>query len=255
MIQSLPETRDFQRLASVLAARGWAEASAGNLSLRLEPEADGPGRQAAAGPILDAAVDLSALIGDRFLVTAAGSRMRDLAREPRRGLCLIQVLDRRRFRLLDGEGAPTSEWPTHAGLHALFKGERSGERAVLHCHPLHLIVLSHVFATEAELNDRLLRMHHETRLFLPEGLGLIPYAVTGSRDLAEATREKLAKHRVALWDKHGAIASGASLDQALDRIEMADKAAAVYLELRSAGIEPAGLSDPQLAVTLGAARS
>jgi rhamnulose-1-phosphate aldolase len=247
MISQLPETREFMRVAAVLAARGWAEASAGNLSLRLPRE---KAAEAASGADVESPADLSDLIGDRFLVTASGSRMRDLADSPLGCLCLVEVRDRRRLRILDGAATLTSEWPTHAGLHVLFKERRSRERAVLHCHPLNLIALSHVFDSEREMNDRLFRMHHETRLFVPEMLGLIPYAVTGSGELAKASREALKKHRLALWEKHGVIAGGESLDQALDRVEMVEKAAALYLLLKGAGLEPAGLSDEQVAATL-----
>jgi rhamnulose-1-phosphate aldolase len=252
MITVLDETRDFRRVAEVLFARGWAEASAGNLSLRLEKAPGLPDPDSSPGRVQEAAVDMTDLIGDCFLVTASGSRMRDLAVDPEKCLCLIQVLDRRRLRLIDGSGELSSEWPTHAGLHSLFKESRSHERAVLHCHPLNLIALSHIFDNEKEMNDRLFRMHPETRLFFPEMLGLIPYAVTGSQGLARASREKLKKHRLALWDKHGVIASGRTLDQALDRVEMVEKAAAIYLRLKSAGLEPAGLSDEQVAATLRA---
>ncbi len=254
MIPQLQETRTFQGVAAALAARGWAEASGGNMSLRLEPA---PDRAApASGPerIQEAAVDMTDLIGDLFLVTASGSRMRHLASDPAGCLCLVQVLDRRRLRLIDGAGPLTSEWPTHAGLHSLFKESRSRERAVLHCHPLNLIALSHVFDSEKEMNDRLFRMHHETRLFIPEMLGLIPYSVTGSIDLAKSSREKLKKHRLALWDKHGVIAAGSTMDEALDRVEMAEKAAALYLLLRGAGLEPDGLSDEQVKATLSATK-
>jgi rhamnulose-1-phosphate aldolase len=253
MIDSLAETLDFRRVAEVLSARGWAEASAGNMSLRLA-DAPVPAGKPALDPrrIQKTDVDMTDLIGDRFLVTASGSRMREIAADPGKGLCLIQVLDRQRFWLLDGPGQLSSEWPTHAGVHSLFKESRSGERAVVHCHPLNLIALSHIFSSEKEMNDRIFRMQHETRLFVPEMLGLIPYAVTGSKDLAKASKEKLKKYRLALWDKHGVIASGKSLDQALDRIEIVDKAAAVYLLLKSAGLEPDGLSDEQLAATLRA---
>jgi rhamnulose-1-phosphate aldolase len=253
MITELEETRDFRRVAEVLCARGWAEASAGNMSLRLA-DAPAPAGQPAPDPrqVQQTDLDMTDLIGDRFLVTASGSRMREIAAEPGRGLCLIQILDRRRIWRIDGSPQLSSEWPTHAGLHALFKESRSGERAVLHCHPLNLIALSHVFSSEKEMNDRIFRMQHETRLFVPEMLGLIPYAVTGSRDLARASKEKLKKYRLALWDKHGVIASGKTLDQALDRIEIVDKAAAIYLVLRSAGLEPEGLSDDQIAATLRA---
>ncbi len=250
MISLLEETREFAAVADVLYARDWAEASAGNMSLRLPavPEAIG-NRAADPKKTLLTGLDMTDLIGDHFLVTASGSRMREIAREPQRGLCLIKVLDKSRVWIIDGCGEPSSEWPTHAGLHAFFKESRNGERAVVHCHPLNLIALSHVFADEKEMNDRIFRMQHETRLFVPEMLGLIPYAVTGSQSLAKASREKFKRFRLALWDKHGVIACGSTLGQALDRIEMVEKAAAIYLRLKSMGIEPDGLSDEQIAAT------
>jgi len=255
MIALLEETKEFRRLAEVLFLRGWAEASAGNMSLRLG-DVPPPLRDLApdAGQVQKAAVDMTDLVGDRFLVTASGSRMRDIAVEPEEGLCLIQVLDGQHFRLIDGPGPLSSEWPTHVGLHSLFKETRSLERAVVHCHPPGLIALSHVFSSDTEMNDRLFRMHPETRLLVPEMVGLIPYAVTGSRDLARATKEKMKKHRLALWDRHGVLASGKTLGQALDRIEMVEKAAAIYWQLRSAGLEPEGLSDEQIAATLRAGK-
>jgi rhamnulose-1-phosphate aldolase len=251
MIPLLDETREFRDAAGLLYTRGWAEASAGNMSLRLSATpAAASGWPMKPGKIQEVAVDMTALIGDCFLVTASGSRMRDIAAEPAKGLCLIQVLDGQRFWLMDGPGPLSSEWPTHAGLHSLFKENRSGERAVVHCHPLTLIALSHIFNSEKEMNERIFRLQHETRLFLPEMLGLIPYAVTGSKGLAKASKEKLKKHRLAIWDKHGVIASGKSLGQALDRIEIVEKAAALYIQLRSLGLEPEGLSDEQIRETL-----
>ena len=251
MIALREECRDFQRVAETLFVKGWAEASAGNMSLRLAegiPPLSGPARSPARA--MEGTADLTALAGDRFLVTASGSRMRDLAADPGGGLCLVEVLDRRRYRIIEGAGLPTSEWATHAGLHSLFKESGSPERAVLHCHPLNLIALSHLFNSEKEMNERIFRMHHETRPFVPEMLGLVPYAVSGTLDLADATRKKMKKYRVAIWDKHGVIASGRTLDEALDRIEMVEKAAAIYLRLKSIGLEPEGLSDDQVAAAM-----
>ena len=261
MTAMLEEVREFRRLAEVLFIRGWAEASAGNLSLRLAEISSAmaklapsvvPGGTPSPGRIHKVAVDMTDLIGDRFLVTASGSRMRDIAADPEKGLCLIQVLDSQRFWQIDGPEALSSEWATHAGLHSLFKESRSGERAVVHCHPPALIALSHIFNSEKEMNDRIFRMQCETRLCIPEMLGLIPYAVTGSKDLAKASKEKLKKYRLAIWDKHGVIASGKTLSQALDRIEIVEKAAAIYLQLKGAGVEPEGMSDAQIAETMRA---
>ncbi len=250
MISLLEETREFLAVADVLFVRGWSEANAGNMSLRLAAIPENIGKlvpDPAKFQVTD--LDMTDLIGDYFLVTASGSRMRDIAHEPEKGLCLVKIIDKRRFWLLDGGATLSSEWPTHAGLHSLFKENRHGERAVVHCHPLNLITLSHVFADEKEMNERIFRMQHETRLMVPEMLGLIPYTLTGYKALAKATKEKLKKFRLALWDKHGVIACGKSLNEALDRIEVVEKAAAIYLQLRSMGIEAEGLSDEQIAAT------
>jgi rhamnulose-1-phosphate aldolase len=253
MISLLEATREFRAVAEVLCVKGWAEASAGNMSLRLS-ELPQTISKLLADPqrIHEAALDMTDLVGDYFLITGSGSRMRDIANVPEKGLCLIKIIDERHFWLIDGSEKLSSEWPTHAGLHALFKETRNGERAVVHCHPISLIALSHIFSSEKEMNERLFRMQHETRLFVPEMLGLIPYAVTGSKSLAKASKEKLEKFRLALWDKHGVIASGKSLNQALDRIEIVDKAAAIYMQLKSLGIEPEGLSDEQIDATRSA---
>jgi rhamnulose-1-phosphate aldolase len=261
MIAMLEEVREFRRLAEVLFIRGWAEASAGNISLRLAgipatlaklAPSVVPSGTPSLGKIQRVAVDMTDLIGDHFLVTASSSRMRDIADDPDKGLCLIQVLDSQQFWLIDGPEQLSSEWPTHAGLHSLFKEKRSGERAVVHCHPPALIALSHMFNSEKEMNDRIFRIQYETRLFIPEMLGLIPFAVSGSKNLAKASKEKLKKYRLAIWEKHGVIASGKTLGQALDRIEIVEKAAAIYLQLKGAGVEPEGLSDAQIAETLRA---
>jgi rhamnulose-1-phosphate aldolase len=253
MIGLAEEIREFRSVAQVLFAKDWAEASAGNLSLRLKSVP--PALRAFSpdpGQLHISSMDMTDLVGDCFLVTASGSRMRDIAAEPEKGLCLIEIVDKQRFWLVSGPERLSSEWPTHAGLHSLFKENRSGERAVVHCHPPSLIALSHMFSSEKDINERIFRLQHETRLFVPEMLGLIPYAVTGSQGLAKASKEKLRKHRLAIWDKHGVIASGESLCQALDRIEIVEKAAALYILLKSMGLEPEGLSDEQLEETLRA---
>jgi rhamnulose-1-phosphate aldolase len=254
MIDLLEETHEFRRVAEVLFIKSWAEASAGNMSLRLVLSDSLAALAPDPRKIQKSSVDMTDLIGDCFLVTASGSRMREIAAEPAKGLSLIRIIDKEHFCTMDGCETLSSEWVTHAGLHSLFKESRSGERAVLHCHPLSLIALSHIFNSENEINDTIFRLQHETRLFVPEMLGLIPYAVTGSKALAKASKEKLKKYRLALWDKHGVIASGKSLSQALDRIEIVEKAAALYIQLKAMGQEPQGLSDKQIAETLRAFR-
>ena len=85
-------------------------------------------------------------------------------------------------------------------------------------------------------------MHPEYNLFLPEGCGFIDYEISGSNELAQKTRSVFSDKNVALWEKHGAIAFGSNLTEALDKIETVAKASRIYLMCLSSGYEPEGLT-------------
>jgi hypothetical protein len=42
----------------------------------------------------------------------------------------------------------------------------------------------------------------ETKAFCPRGLGIIPYQLPGSVEMAEATIQELADYDVVMWEKH-----------------------------------------------------
>lgn len=45
----------------------------------------------------------------------------------------------------------------------------------------------------------------ETKAFCPRGLGIIPYELPSSVQLADATIEALNDYDVAMWEKHGVL--------------------------------------------------
>ena len=47
----------------------------------------------------------------------------------------------------------------------------------------------------------------ETKAFCPRGLGIIPYKLPSSVELAEATIRELDDYDVVMWEKHGVIAA------------------------------------------------
>jgi rhamnulose-1-phosphate aldolase len=89
-------------------------------------------------------------------------------------------------------------------------------------------------------------MHSETVFFLPEGIGYVPFQLPGSMELADKTLEKLDKHQVVLWEKHGCLAIGNSVPDAFDKIDMFSKAARLWMIAHNAGYEPEGLTLEQL---------
>ena len=244
---------DLAATAELLWQRGWAERNAGNLSFDVT---DLVPAVADAGPVIAVlrGAAFAELAGRRLLVTAAGSRMRDLAREPDLGCGVVQMTDGGAgYRVVwqGGEGAtfaPSSELPAHLGIHAALRRRGSAHRAVVHTHPTELLALSHdpSLGDEARLERALRAMHPEMVVVVPDGLARVPYEMPGSAAQGVAAGAAMDRHDVALWVKHGAVAVGPDFASAFDLVDTVNKAARMLLLCRAAGYEPEGLSDAQL---------
>ncbi len=246
--------------ADLLWRKGWAEGSAGNLSQDVTDWVDpGPFPEHDPAPCWcppgEPPPECAASLAGRCLwITAAGGRMRDVSREPGEHSGTLQFsADGLRYRAIGGPAGedgfrPSSELPSHATILASFLVRGDAPRAIVHAHPDGLIALSHdrSLCDEERLNRALRNMHPEAVAVLPEGIGLVPYVLPGTLQHGLVTAAALERHPVALWEKHGVVAVGADLDEAFDRIDMADKLARLYLSCRAAGIEPEGLGDARL---------
>ena len=84
------------------------------------------------------------------------------------------------------------------------------------------------------------------RIIVPKGVGIVPYEIPGTLDLARATIKQLEKHDVVFWEKHGILAVGEDLIECFDAIDTLSKSAQIYFSARMAGYEPAGMTDKQL---------
>jgi len=225
--------QDVAEVAQWLWMKGWAEQNAGNIS-----------------------VDVSDIVHIQrcLLVTVAGSRMRDLIKTPAKNLMLIKPTGSGKgYTLLwggnGGKARPTSEIASHLAVHALMRKEQMSQKVFMHTHPTHLIALSHIpkySAREKMLNGLLFSSHPEMAIALPEGIGLAPYRCPGTKGLSTVTLAALARHRVVLWEKHGCAAIGDNIFQAFDLIDVANKAAAIYLLCRASGNKFQGLTAKQI---------
>ena len=65
----------------------------------------------------------------------------------------------------------------------------------------------------------------ETKAFCPRGLGIIPYKLPSSVELAEATIKELQDYDVVMWEKHGVFAVDCDAMQAFDQIDVLNKSA------------------------------
>lgn len=238
------------RLSEIEASEG----AAGNLSVCL----GWPVETRRRFPIVETVelpLPVPELAGKTLLVSGSGRRLRDIIQEPAANLGALVVNEGGYTAQLMTSPARlfarlTSELNSHLAVHNdQVKSTGTNFHAVVHAQPRHLTYLSHVarYQDQTYLNQRLLRWEPETIVNLPEGIGLIPFAVPGSAELMAATLTALRHHRVIVWSRHGVVArSDLSVKRAVDRIEYAETAASFEYMNLVAGELSQGLSEDDI---------
>ena len=234
-------------VAGYLWQKGWAERNGGNLTLNITEFAD---EQMVAMPAISEkfpiGVTLPNLKGCYFYCKGTGKRMRDLARDPMAAGSVIRILDDcATYEIIaDTVVKPTSELPSHLILQDYAIAEGTGYKATLHTHPIELVAMSHSqeYLDSKHLTQILWSMIPETLAFAPLGLGVVPYALPSSVELADATLELVKKHDVVLWEKHGTVAVVPDMMEAFDQTDVLNKAACIYMTGKNFGFTPEGMT-------------
>ncbi len=246
--------RETSEIAGYLWQRGWAERNASNISVNITGLWQEEIVEYDSYPFYTIPLSYPKLSGSSFFVTGTGKRMRDLARKPLKNSLIIKLNDNGNgywiiSQKIDGEiFMPTSELPTHLGIHQMIAERGSTEKAVMHTHAHELVTLTHAkeFCDQDVLNKLLWSMHPETMIFVPKGVGFVPFCLPGSADIAAETIKSLQNHDVSLWEKHGVIAIGLSVADTFDIIDILAKSARIFFLCRSANIVPDSFTDEQL---------
>lgn len=247
----MAEIEKIAEIAGYLWEKNWAERNGGNISVNLTDRIDDQISQLPAlAPKIELEEAVTALAGNIFYVTGTGKRMRYVARCPFSNGSIIRIADDgKSFDIIAEQPiVPTSELPSHLAMHNFLKTKGIDNKIVLHTHPTDLIALSHCkpFLNSEHLTRTLWSMIPECRIIVPKGVGIVPYEIPGSMELAKATIKQLDRHDVVLWEKHGILAVGDNLIECFDAIDTLSKSAQIYLNARQAGFEPEGMTDGQL---------
>ena len=246
------EINKIAEVAGYLWQNGWAERNGGNITVNITDLVDDDIRQMPAiSEVKPIGVKLPALKGTYFYCKGTGKRMRDLARWPMDNGSVIRILDDCASYVIiaDNTVMPTSELPSHLTVHARLIESGSNYKATVHTHPIELVAMSHnrKMLGKDVLTNILWSMIPETKAFCPLGLGIVPYTLPGSNELADATLRELEDYDVVMWEKHGVFAKGLDVMDAFDQIDVLSKAAKIYIAARSMGFEPEGMSQEQMA--------
>ncbi|MDP4188156.1 MAG: rhamnulose-1-phosphate aldolase [Bacteroidota bacterium] len=246
---------EVAELAEYLWQKGWAERNAGNISVNINHLIPKDLDDLENYPLFPLSETYPELAGSYFFVTGTGKRMRDLAKNPLKNAALIRISERgNQYHIISqnekntASFRPTSELPSHLAIHQLMAQRKSPYKVIIHTHPNELVALSQspIYKQEDTLNKILWGMHPETYIVVPKGVGVVPYHTPGTEEIAKATLEKLDKHDVVLWEKHGVFAVGENVFDTFDMIDTLSKSAQIFFICKNAGYEPEGLTDEQL---------
>lgn len=239
-------------VAGYLWLKGWAERNGGNITVNITEWVDNAMRALPAISEPKAiGTHLPRLKGCWFYCKGTGKRMRDLARDPMANGSIIRILDDcEHYEIVaDVPVAPTSELPSHLAVHDYLLAKGSPYRASLHTHPIELVALTHCKKwMEKDAATRMLwSMIPETKAFCPRGLGMVPYMLPSSVELAEATIRSIDDdYDVVMWEKHGVFAVDTDIMSAFDQVDVLNKSAQIYISSRNMGFEPDGMTDAQM---------
>lgn len=245
------EVAKAAEVAGYLWQKGWAERNGGNITLNITEYVDDEIRNMPAiSEVLSIGTELPHLKGCYFYCKGTQKRMRDLARWPMENGSIIRILDDCASYVIiaDEVVMPTSELPSHLSVHNYLIGHGSPYKASLHTHPIELIAMSHnpKFLQDDVAGTLLWSMIPETKAFCPRGLGIIPYELPGSVELADATISKLADYDVVMWEKHGVFAVDVDIMSAFDQVDVLNKSALIYVAAKNMGFEPDGMTQQQM---------
>lgn len=174
-------------------------------------------------------------------ITPSSVRYQDLASDE---ICIVG-LDGKAIEVKKGF-KPSIE----SGLHIAIYRNRPDVHAVVHTHQTY----GSVFAI---LNMPIPPLFDEVSLALGASVEIIPYAISGSPELAANAASKLSNHANAyIIQNHGILALGQNLDQAVLHAELLEKVAQIYYLALSTGRPVSTLPAPitDLAQALKGAR-
>jgi len=212
----------ISEIARCIHCFGWAEANSGNLSVNITDELIASG--------LIASPDDERY----FLVSGTGTRYRQMQYDALSCLILIRVTALAE-EMYPENCRPTSEWISHISLQNHFHCHKLKHKVIIHAHATEAIAFSNnpLYGSGDYLQSELFRVLPELKFYLPEGIGMCGYYEPGSTELCDATLSCIGNKKAMIWQKHGVLGFGKTIDEAFDYLELVNKATKVWITINS----------------------
>ncbi|MCH3961650.1 MAG: rhamnulose-1-phosphate aldolase [Solobacterium sp.] len=235
--------KGFIRLCTDGFNQGWHERNGGNLTYRMKEEEVEQAKPYFNAPREwnDMGVQAEQLGGSYFITTGSGKYMRNVALQPEKNIGIVEInAEGNAWRIvwgLEDNARPTSEFPSHFLNHSVRASVTNGnDRVIYHCHPANLIALTFILPLDDRTFSRVLwKSMTECPVIFPEGVGVVPWMVPGSADIAKATSKLMKKYQAAVWTHHGLFVTGPDFDTAFGLAHTIEKSAEIYIKVLSTG--------------------
>ncbi len=177
--------------------------------------------------------NISARIGEVMLITPSA-----VPYDAMRPEMLTQMPLGGEYGAWSGSHKPSSEWRFHLDI----MRARPDIGAIVHCHPTYCAAL-------AMLQKPILAAHYMIALFGGPSVRCTAYAPYGTKELSELAVAGIDGRYAVLLGNHGAIAAGATLAQAMHRMQELETLAKMYYLAIAVG-RPVVLSDDEIMRTV-----
>ncbi|MGX7776191.1 rhamnulose-1-phosphate aldolase [Streptococcus pluranimalium] len=224
--------------------QGWDEYNGGNVSYRLTPsditnlESDlkdtdyqlyTDEQEVEVMPIPDN------IQNQYLLITATFSHFRKLKHQVSVDSGIIRLTDKGYIKVagFNTGKKPTSEIFMHILAHSARMKYDKNSRVVIHNHANNIVLYSLLNGITSEsLTLDLWSVLTESIVVFPDGIGVLPWDVPGTKNLGKNTAELLQDHRLVVWSQHGVLSTGCDYQDCFGLIETANKAAGLALKLQ-----------------------
>ena len=238
-IATAPFVKEMCDTTANMYRLGWDERNGGNISYLLDEKEVAEYldikkvlRTIPLAGVNEADFDVTPLIGKIFIVTGTGKYFKNVKEDPETNLGIIRVV-KNGVELLWGYkdgGRPTSELPAHLMCHMARLKVDPEHRVVMHSHPTNTLAMNYVHELdEKKFTHTLWEMCTECIVVFPDGVGILPWMLCGTKEIGEATAEKMKEFRLVVWSMHGIYGSGKTMDETFGLIETVEKAAQIYM--------------------------
>ena len=126
---------------------------------------------------------------------------------------------------IEGERKPSIETPMHVATYKV----RADVSAIIHTHQTFASALS-------VLNQPIPPLFDEVTLAIGKSVEVVPYALSGTRELHDNVARKLANRcHCYIVQNHGALCIGTDFDETFTFVELLEKSARIYMQALATG--------------------